>query len=61
MSRFPLAARGFVHDDRAATLIEYALMLALIAIVCIAAVRVVGSNTSALFNNASSEIATVVP
>lgn len=61
MTRTRASVLDFLLDDRAATMIEYGLMLALIAIACVAAVRMVGSNTNALFDNASSEIATVVP
>ena len=35
------------RSDRAASLVEYALLLALIALVCVAAVGVVGTNTGA--------------
>ncbi len=41
-------------DDRGASLVEYALMVALIAIVCISAVTALGSTTSEKFSEASS-------
>ena len=41
-------------DDRGASLVEYALMLALIAMVCIAAVTALGSTTSAQFSEMDS-------
>ena len=34
-------------DDRGASLVEYALLVALIAVVCIAAISLVGTNASA--------------
>ena len=41
-----------VRSDEGATMVEYAVMLALIALVCFAAVQVVGVNTNSLFGNA---------
>ena len=41
-------------DDRGASLVEYALMLALIAMVCIAAVTALGSTTSGSYSEAVS-------
>ena len=38
-----------LRDDRGATAVEYGLMVALIAIVIIAAVTVLGTNLSSLF------------
>jgi len=35
------------HDDRGASLVEYALLLALIAIVCVVAVGFLGESTDA--------------
>lgn len=50
-------ARAFAlshRNDRAASLVEYALLLALIAMVCVAAVSVLGNTTSDSFNSASN-------
>jgi len=49
-------AAGFIRDDRGATMIEYALMLALIAIVCFGAVQLVGTNTGNLYNDSATKI-----
>jgi pilus assembly protein Flp/PilA len=38
-------------DDGGATMAEYALVVSLVAVVCIVAVRTVGQNTSTLFQN----------
>lgn len=51
-----LLVRRFIHDERAATMVEYALMIALIAIVCIAAVELIGTNAKAKFDQAAQEI-----
>ena len=43
-------------DEKGATMVEYGLMLALIAIVCIAAVTLVGTNAKAVFNDIASKL-----
>jgi pilus assembly protein Flp/PilA len=50
-----LSAR--VDSDRGASLVEYALLVALIAVVCIAAVTVLGNNASDKFDQVGSSIA----
>jgi pilus assembly protein Flp/PilA len=40
---------NFFKDEEGATMVEYALMLALIAIICITAVGVVGSKANDTF------------
>ena len=47
---------NFFKDEEGATMVEYALMLALIAIVCIAAVRIIGQNANTTFTNAGSSM-----
>lgn len=42
--------------ERGATLVEYALLVALIAVVCIAAVTVLGQSASAKFSDVNSNI-----
>jgi len=46
----------FVREDDGATMVEYGLMVALIAVVCIAAVTLVGSSLSSLFGRVSTNI-----
>ena len=43
-------------DDRGASLVEYALLLALIAMVCLAAVTALGETTSTQFSEMSSQL-----
>jgi pilus assembly protein Flp/PilA len=50
MNRFTTMVRRFVKNDEAATMVEYALMLSLIAVVCILAVTAVGANANNIFN-----------
>ena len=45
-----------VDDERGASLIEYALLVALIAVVCIAAVTALGETTSQKFDEVDSAI-----
>ena len=48
---------NFFKDEEGATMVEYALMLALIAIVCIVAVTAIGTSSQATFQNAADQIA----
>ncbi len=42
--------------DRGASLVEYDLLLALIAVICIAAVRLLGTNVSQSFSQIASGV-----
>lgn len=46
-----------VRDDEGASLVEYALLVALIAIVAIIAITVVGQNVSDNFDSVAQELA----
>ena len=48
--------RAHLGNQRGASLVEYALLVALIAVVCIAAVNVLGSSASAKFSRVGSAI-----
>ena len=48
----------FVKDEEGATMVEYGLMLALIAIVCLAAVAFIGTKASTLFQQAGQSLTT---
>jgi pilus assembly protein Flp/PilA len=48
--------RALARSEDGATLVEYALIIALIAIVCILAVGKLGSSTSGLLNKAATSI-----
>ncbi len=50
------AARRFGRDEEGASLAEYGLLIALIAVVCIAAISLLGTNISSIFNTISSTI-----
>ena len=46
----------FLKDEEGATMPEYALMVALIAIVCIVAVGLIGTNAAALFDRVATAL-----
>lgn len=56
MSRISMLVRRFVKNDEAVTMVEYALMLSLIAIVCVVAVTAIGTNASTIFTNISTNL-----
>jgi len=49
MSKIAAQLRGFARDEDAATMPEYALLVALIAVVCIVAVGAIGTQASLKF------------
>ena len=48
---------AFVKNEDGPTAVEYAVMLALIIVVCIAAVATLGSNASNTFDNVANTVA----
>jgi pilus assembly protein Flp/PilA len=48
--------RAHVQDERGASLVEYALLVALIAIVCIAALSLLGGNSADKFSTVADSI-----
>ena len=50
-----LTAR-FSRNERGASLVEYALLVALIAVVCIVAVTILGNNASGKFSSVGSSL-----
>ena len=47
----------FSDSDRGAALVEYALLVALIAVACIVAIRTLGNESESSFNTTGSAIA----
>jgi pilus assembly protein Flp/PilA len=45
-----------VKDERAASLVEYALLVALIAVVCIGAVTLIGTNANTMFTGVADKL-----
>jgi pilus assembly protein Flp/PilA len=48
--------RARFDDEKGASLVEYALLVALIAVVCIAAVTLLGKNASSKFDSVGQSI-----
>jgi pilus assembly protein Flp/PilA len=51
MSKFLAGLAQFVTDESGPTAVEYAVMLALIVVVCIAAITTLGNNANSTFSN----------
>lgn len=52
------SAWRFIKDESGPTAVEYAFMLALIIVVCITAIRSVGTSTSTVFSQAGDGLPT---
>ena len=56
MNTLALKLRRFLISEDGPTAVEYAVMLALIIIVCLVAISSIGTNASTTFNNVSQSI-----
>ena len=56
MKKFTQALVNFVKNEDGPTAVEYAVMLALIIVVCIAAITTLGSNANSTFSFVGSAI-----
>ena len=56
MSRLTNAVRKFVREDEGAALVEYGLLVLLIAVLCIVAVKTLGSKVNNTLNSAQSQM-----
>ena len=56
MTKLRAAAAKFVRDEEGASLVEYGLLLALIAVVCIGGMTLLGTQINLMFNNLSGSI-----
>jgi pilus assembly protein Flp/PilA len=56
LSRFATQCVDFLKREDGPTAVEYAVMLALIIVVCIAAISVLGSNANGTFTKVGSAI-----
>ena len=54
MSKFVSSVKRFIVSEDGPTAVEYAVMLALIIVVCLAAVSAVGSRANTKFNKVAS-------
>ena len=56
MSHVLCAVKRFLDAEEGATMVEYGLMLALIAVVCLSAVSTVGNKTKLNFTNIAASL-----
>jgi pilus assembly protein Flp/PilA len=59
MRKFAQAVVNFMKREDGPTAVEYAVMLALIIVVCITAITALGTNANKTFNNVGSAMANV--
>jgi pilus assembly protein Flp/PilA len=48
--------KSMIRDDEGATMVEYGLLVAFIAMVALVAVKVLGTNLSTLFNTVAGSV-----
>ncbi|MBS0205799.1 MAG: Flp family type IVb pilin [Planctomycetes bacterium] len=56
MSKFVTSVKNFLVSEDGPTAVEYAIMLALIVIVCIGAVQSIGQSANAKFGSANNAL-----
>jgi pilus assembly protein Flp/PilA len=56
MQKLLIKARRLVVSEDGPTAVEYAVMLALIVVVCLAAISALGTKSSTTFNNVSTSL-----
>jgi pilus assembly protein Flp/PilA len=57
MATFANKIRRFLKSEDGPTAVEYAVMLALIVIVCLTAINAIGTNANTTFSNVAGSIA----
>ena len=56
MKAFALSVKKFLVSEDGPTAVEYAVMLALIVVVCLTAIQAIGTNATTTFNSVSSKL-----
>ncbi len=56
MKNFALKVQRFLVTEDGPTAVEYAVMLALIVIVCLTAIQAIGTNASATFQSIADQL-----
>jgi pilus assembly protein Flp/PilA len=56
MNKIANVFRGFVQEEEGAALLEYGMLVLLIAVLCILAVKTIGSKISNGFNTVNSNL-----
>ena len=57
MKTFALSVKKFLKSEDGPTAVEYAVMLALIVIVCLTAIQAIGTNASTKFQESADALA----
>jgi len=60
MKKFQEALVNFLKSEDGPTAVEYAVMLALIIVVCLAAIQILGTNANSAFNTVGKSIGQTV-
>jgi pilus assembly protein Flp/PilA len=56
MTKFFAVCKRFARGQEGATMVEYGLMIALIAAVCVGVITTLGTNLSTLFTNVGNSV-----
>ena len=56
MKNFALKVQRFLESEDGPTAVEYAVMLALIVVVCLGAIQTIGTNANSTFNNVANQL-----
>ena len=56
MTHFLRPVRNFLVSEDGPTAVEYAVMLALIIVVCLTAIQAIGTNANATFNSVAQKL-----
>ena len=56
MKALALSVKRFITSEDGPTAVEYAVMLALIIVVCLTAIQAVGTNAKTTFNSVSAQL-----
>jgi pilus assembly protein Flp/PilA len=56
MKALALSVKKFIVSEDGPTAVEYAVMLALIIVVCLTAIQAIGTNAAATFTSVSSQL-----
>jgi pilus assembly protein Flp/PilA len=59
MRKFAQGVVNFIKREDGPTAVEYAVMLALIIVVCIVAITAIGTNANKVFTNVATNLGTV--
>ena len=57
MKKFAMKLKRFLKSEDGPTAVEYAVMLSLIIVICLGAVRSIGTNATATFTAVAAQIA----